>query len=73
MSHPRLPSSRVDQLRGALQSTVDLLHRRQAAQIAESDLDDFVALDWLKWDGGSLRLTVTGENILRQQAELSPA
>ncbi len=73
MSHHRLPSQRAEHLRETLQPTVDLLHRRRAAQIPEEDLDDYVTLDWLKWDGGSLKLTVTGENILRQQQELSPA
>jgi len=73
MSHHRLPPQRVEQLRETLQPTVDLLHRRRAAQIPADDLDDCVTLDWLKWDGGSLRLTTTGENILRQQQELSLA
>jgi hypothetical protein len=57
---------RRDALRAALPSTVSLLKRRQAADIAQSDIDDYVALDWLEWHGGGLRLTVTGDNICKQ-------
>jgi len=27
---------------------------------------DYVALDWLEWQGGGLRLTVTGRNVCNQ-------
>lgn len=66
---PRLhltPAPRVDALRGTLLSTVELLQHRRAGEIAERDIDDYVALNWLEWNGGSLRLTVTGDNIRRQ-------
>ena len=33
--------------------------------------DDYIVLDWLKWDGGLLRLTPTGENVHRQVLELA--
>ena len=62
---------RVDALRGALLSTVDLLHHRRAGEIAERDIDDYVALNWLEWNGGSLRLTTVGDNIRRQLTVLS--
>jgi hypothetical protein len=68
-----LPHQRVDELREALPTTVDLLHRRRAAQIPVDHVDDYVGLDWLKWDGGMLRLTPTGENIQRQMRELDAA
>lgn len=73
MPAPCLPRQRVDELRAALPTNVDLLHRRRAAQIPEDHVDDYVALDWLKWDGGLLRLTTTGTNIHRQMLELAEA
>ena len=57
---------RHDSLRESLLATVDLLKRRRAAEIDASFIDDYVALNWLEWNGGGLRLTVTGENICRQ-------
>jgi hypothetical protein len=53
-------------LRDALLSTIDLLERRRASEIDEQMIDDYVALDWLEWNGGALRLTVTGQNVRRQ-------
>jgi hypothetical protein len=41
---------------------VDLLHRRRASEIP----DGYVALNWLEWHGGGLRLTITGSNVCRQ-------
>jgi hypothetical protein len=32
-----------------------------------------VRLDWLEWHGGSLRLTVTGDNVRHQAAALPRA
>ncbi len=58
--HPR------EALLGALLDTVDLLHSRRAAEIGAGYIDDYVALNWLEWNGGSLRLTVTGDNIRKQ-------
>ncbi|HLL20407.1 MAG TPA: hypothetical protein VK439_16630 [Rubrivivax sp.] len=45
---------------------MDLLKQRRAAEIDPGFIDDYVALNWLEWNGGGLRLTVTGENICRQ-------
>lgn len=50
----------------ALLDTVDLLHSRRASEIGAGYIDDYVALNWLEWNGGSLRLTVTGDNIRKQ-------
>lgn len=60
------PALRREALRDALLSTVDLLKRRRACDIEEGYIDDYVALHWLEWNGGGLRLTTTGENICRQ-------
>jgi len=53
-------------LKEALLASVASLHRRNAAQIPEGFIDGYVALDWMEWHGGDLRLTTTGENICRQ-------
>jgi hypothetical protein len=65
-------SARRDALREALPVTVDLLRRRRAADIAERDIDDYVALNWLEWNGGGLRLTAVGENVCKQLASQLP-
>jgi hypothetical protein len=65
---PTAPASRLpkqDLLAGLL-GTVTLLEHRRAGEIAEGYIDDYVALNWLEWNGGSLRLTETGRNIRKQ-------
>ena len=64
------PSSRQEALRKGLCLTADLLRRRQACDIPAGYVDDYVALDWLEWRGGTLRLTTTGENICRHVVAL---
>lgn len=64
-SAPCPAATRRDVLRGELLVTVDLLKQRRAAEIAEGYIDEYVALHWLEWQGGSLRLTTTGENMCR--------
>lgn len=59
-------SVRRDALRDALLSTVDLLYRRRAGEIDEGDIDDYVSLKWLEWNGGGLRLTASGDAVCRQ-------
>ena len=65
-------SPRREALRDALPTTVELLRRRRAADIAERDIDDYVALNWLEWNGGGLRLTDVGENVCKQLAAQLP-
>lgn len=60
------PLSRQEQLRAALPGTVDLLTRRRAAEIDSGYIEDYVALHWLEWHGGTLRLTITGRNVCSQ-------
>jgi hypothetical protein len=50
-------------LRDGLRLTADLLKRQRACDIPAGYIDDYVALDWLEWRGGTLQLTTTGENI----------
>lgn len=58
--------SRRDALRETLPITVSLLKQHRAGEIDAGDIDAYVALNWLEWNGGSLRLTVTGDNVCRQ-------
>ena len=60
------PPSRQEALRGALLATVELLQRRRAGEIGDGYIDDYVALHWLEWHGGSLRLTEVGRNVCAQ-------
>ena len=60
------PTLRREQLRIELLSTVDSLRRRRTDLVSEGFIADYVALHWLEWNGGALRLTVTGENVCAQ-------
>ena len=60
------PFSRREQLRNELLSAIDSLHRRRADLISEGFIADYIALHWLEWNGGALRLTVSGDNICEQ-------
>jgi hypothetical protein len=57
---------RREVLLDGLLDTVALLQGRRAAEITEGFIDGYVALNWLEWNGGTLRLTVTGDNIRKQ-------
>jgi len=59
-------AQRRDALREGLPATVALLKHRRAAEIDAGDIDDYVALNWMEWSGGGLRLTTTGENVCKQ-------
>lgn len=59
-------TTRRDALRQTLPITVSLLKQHRAGEIDADDIDAYVALNWLEWNGGSLRLTVTGDNVCRQ-------
>lgn len=54
------------ELRQSLQATADALYKRRACDIPESYIEDYVLLDWLKWDGGGLKLTPTGQSVCQQ-------
>ena len=54
--------ARRNLLRLELPGTVETLRRRRADLIATAFIDDYVALQWLEWHGGSLRLTVTARH-----------
>ena len=50
----------------ALLNTASLIEHRRCGEIAEGYIDGYVALNWIEWNGGSLRLTETGLNIRKQ-------
>jgi hypothetical protein len=56
-------------MRDSLLATIDMLDRRRASEIGDRLIDDYVSHDWLEWNGGALRLTVTGQNVRRQLLE----
>ncbi|MCR5883815.1 hypothetical protein LRS03_13495 [Rhizobacter sp. J219] len=64
--HAQLTAPRREALRDTLLATVDLLRRCKAAEVPAGDIDDYVALNWLEWNGGSLRLTEVGDNMCKQ-------
>jgi hypothetical protein len=55
-----------EQLRMRFPGTVDALHRRRADLVPEGVIADYVALNWLEWNGGALCVTLTGSNICKQ-------
>ena len=60
------PPLQRETLMGALLANVSLLKSRRCAEIADGYIDGYVALNWMEWNGGSLQLTVTGDNIRKQ-------
>lgn len=67
LAPPDPAEQRRQALRHGLPTTVSLLKQRRAADIPEATIDEYVALNWLEWHGGTLRLTTTGENLCKQQ------
>ena len=60
------PVSRRAQLHFEFLTTVDSLQRRRTDLVSEGFIEDYVALHWLEWNGGALRLTVAGTNMCEQ-------
>jgi len=69
----KVEAARKERLRLALPAAVELLRTRQAGQISATEIEEFVALNWLEWHGGSLKLTVTGANVCSQGKASSTA
>ncbi|MBX3619574.1 MAG: hypothetical protein KF891_06260 [Rhizobacter sp.] len=68
--HPAFAGpTRHEVLRDALLETVDLLQRRRADLVDESFIDNYVALGWLEWHGGQLRVSSLGSMICTQMSE----
>jgi hypothetical protein len=66
-SRPRA-ALRREALREALPGIVDLLARRRAVDVEVGYIDECVALNWLEWHGGALRLTPTGNVVCKDLA-----
>jgi hypothetical protein len=60
---------RREALREALPGIVDLLARRRAVDIEVGYIDDCLALNWLEWYGGALRLTPTGRVVCMEMTD----
>jgi len=45
---------------------MDLLHRRRADLVGDGAIGEYVALRWLEWNGGTLRLTAAGQDVCDQ-------
>jgi predicted RNase H-like nuclease len=56
----------TEALRNDLLVTVDALQRRRADLVSEALIAGYVALYWMEWNGGTLRLTQTGKNVCDQ-------
>lgn len=61
-----LPQGRLEALRSQLPGAVAFLKRRRADLLKPDEIADYVALDWMSWQGGGLQLTQTGQNICAQ-------
>ncbi|WP_280156261.1 hypothetical protein [Piscinibacter sp. XHJ-5] len=60
-----LQPARWQALLEALPSSADKLWRRRAGEVAEDDLDAYVLLHWMRWNGGNLELTELGRNLVQ--------
>ncbi len=64
MTSAQIAAKITPSLQDSLLATVDALTRRRACDIPEQTIDQLVALRWLQWSGGSLRLTEAGETMV---------
>ncbi|MFL6698542.1 MAG: hypothetical protein ACJ8GJ_15365 [Vitreoscilla sp.] len=64
MTPAQIAAKITPSLQESLLTTVDALMRRRACDIPEQTIDQLVALRWLQWSGGSLRLTEAGETMV---------
>ena len=64
MTTPKPAPAITAQTCEAFAAAADALLVRRADRIDERDIDDFVALGWMKWHGGSLRITPLGQMAL---------
>jgi hypothetical protein len=46
-----------------LVDVVNQLWRRQASRIPELNLDAYLSMRWLRWEGGALVLTTLGQSV----------
>jgi hypothetical protein len=53
-------------LRDGWLENIERLRRCHASEIPEDFIDDYLAMSWLQWNGGALKLTELGENVRLQ-------
>ncbi len=64
----------TEQTCDAFAAAADALLLRPGNRIPERDIDDFIALGWMAWHGGSLRVTPLGQMaLLRIRTRLTEA
>jgi hypothetical protein len=63
------PVLRREQLRDRFPGIVDALHGGHADRVPEGFIADYVALDWLEWNSGALRVTLSGTTLCEQMRE----
>lgn len=56
------------EIREALPGAARDLAQCRADRIGDDLIDRFVALDWMEWRGGALKLTQVGLNVIAQAA-----
>lgn len=56
------------EIRKALSAAARDLAQCRADRIGDEVIDRFVALDWMEWRGGALKLTQVGLNVIAQEA-----
>lgn len=64
MTPAQIAAKITPSMQEALLVTVDALMRRRACDVPEETIDQLIALRWLQWSGGSLRLTEAGETMV---------
>lgn len=62
------PPSERDVLRALLPVVAQHLRGRRVDLIPPRDIAQYLALEWIEWHGGSLRLTAVGLNVCEQVA-----
>jgi hypothetical protein len=70
---PPAQPTHLDWLRNALPGTLETLGRCRADLLDPARIEEYVSLDWLEWNGGRLRATITGANICQQVRRMLPA
>ncbi|UZD56278.1 hypothetical protein [Caldimonas aquatica] len=67
------PATAEQALRQRLLTVVQHMRQRRMDLIDEGELGPLLALDWLEWHGGALKLTITGRNVCDQMRAYAPA
>jgi hypothetical protein len=65
---PKQQRLSATEIRNALPGAARDLAQCRADLIGDELIDRFVALDWMEWRGGALKLTQVGLNVIAQAA-----